>query len=168
MKVNESKEAIWLKRIFVDVTRCSGCRQCEMVCSFGKEKAFSSSTSRITVVKEDIFGLDLPIVCWHCNPCNAMENCPTKALERNEEGLVFVNEEKCIECEKCSETCVIGAIKFHPERKTPLICNQCGGKPLCVRECPTKALIYIETGRQQPKLPNQVIKETLKKWRIIA
>lgn len=158
-----------MKRILVDVNRCSGCRQCEMVCSFNSENKFGSSISKITVIKEDNFGLDLPIVCWHCNPCKAMKNCPTEALERNEEGLVFVNEKKCIGCEKCLATCTIGAIKLHPKRKTPLICNQCGGKPLCVQKCPTKALTYIETEtQQQPRLPDHVIKETLRRWRIIA
>lgn len=157
-----------MKRILTDIGRCSGCRLCEMVCSFGKEDAFASSTSRITVLREDNFGLDLPIVCWHCNPCNAMENCPTKALERNEKGLVFVKEEKCIGCEKCSEACVIGAIKLHPEKGTPQICDQCEGRPLCVQKCPTKALTYIETEEQQPRLPNQVIRETLRRWGIIA
>ena len=157
-----------MKRILVNVDRCSGCRQCEMVCSFSHENAFGSSISRITVMKEDIFGLDLPIICWHCSSCNAMENCPTEALERNEGGLIFVNEEKCIGCEICSKTCTIGAIKLHPKRCTPLICDQCGGKPLCVERCPTKALTYIKTEKQQPKPPNQVLEETLRRWRITA
>ncbi len=157
-----------MKRILVNVDRCSGCRQCEMICSFTHENAFGSSISRITVMKEDVFGLDLPIVCWHCSSCNAMENCPTEALERNEGGLIFVNEEKCIGCEICSKTCTIGAIKLHPKRSTPLICDQCGGKPLCVERCPTKALTYVEAEKQQPKLPNQVLEETLRRWRIIA
>jgi len=139
-----------------------------MVCSFNKEDAFGSSFSRITVMKEDNFGLDLPIVCWHCHPCKAMENCPSEALERSKDGLVFSKEEKCVGCGKCLETCIIGAIRLHPERNTPLICNHCGGKPLCVQECPTKALTYMETETQQPKLPNQIIKETLRRWKIIV
>jgi carbon-monoxide dehydrogenase iron sulfur subunit len=155
-----------LKKILVDVDRCSGCRQCEMVCSFTNENVFSPSLTRITVMKEDVLGLDLPIVCWHCKPCKAMENCPTKALERNMEGLVFVDEKKCVGCKKCLDMCPIGAIKLHPERNTPLICNLCGGKPLCVQKCPTKALTYIETEADKPKLPNQVVKEALRRWRI--
>jgi len=79
-----------------------------------------------------------------------------------------VNEEKCTGCGKCLETCIIGAIRLHPERKTPLICDQCGGKPLCIEKCPTKALRYIETERQQPKLANQIFKEALRRWGIIA
>jgi len=139
-----------------------------MMCSFSHENTFGSSTSRITVIKEDTFGLDLPIVCWHCTPCNAIRNCSEKALERSEEGLIFVNEKKCVKCGKCLEACIIGAIRLHPERNTPLICDQCGGKPLCVEKCPTKALTYIETEKQQPKLPNQVLEEALRRWGIIA
>jgi len=157
-----------LKRILVDVDRCSGCRLCEMVCSFSHENAFGSSISRITVVKEDVFGLDLPVVCWHCNPCNAMENCPADALERNGEGLIFVNEERCTGCGGCLEACTIGAIRLHPRRKTPLICDQCGGNPLCVEKCPTKALTYTEAETQQPRSTNQILKETLRRWRMIA
>jgi len=97
-----------------------------------------------------------------------MESCPAEALERSEEGLVLVNEEKCIGCETCLETCVIGSIKLHPERNTPLICNQCKGKPLCVEKCPTKALTYTETETHQPRSIDQVIKETLRRWRIVA
>lgn len=157
-----------MKRILTDVDRCSGCRLCAMICSFSKEGGFASSTSRIMVIKEDYFGLDLPIVCWHCNPCNAMGKCPTRALARNEEGLIFVKEDKCVGCEICSQACVIEAIRLHPERNTPQICDQCGGKPLCVQKCPTKALMYTETEEQQPRLPKQVIQETLRRWGVIA
>jgi len=157
-----------LKRILANVDRCSGCRQCEMVCSFNHENAFGSAISRITVMKEDVFGLDLPIVCWHCDPCNVMENCPTEALERNKEGLVSVNEEKCVECGLCLELCIISAIRLHPERSIPLICDQCDGKPLCVENCPTKALTYIESEKRQPTSPNRILEETLRRWRITA
>lgn len=157
-----------MKRILVDVNRCSGCRLCEMACSFFHEKKFSSSLSRIRVMKEDIFGFDLPIVCWHCEPCVAMENCPAEAFERNGQGLISVNKEKCTGCGKCLETCIIEAITLLSKTKKPLICDQCGGAPVCVEKCPTKALTYIATDRKQPELPNQILEETLRRWRMIA
>ena len=157
-----------MKRILVNVDRCSGCRRCEMICSFSHENAFGSSISRIIVKKEDIFGFDLPIVCWHCDPCSAMENCSSKALERREDGIIFVNEKKCVGCGKCLKTCIMGAIRLHPRNNIPLICDQCDGKPQCVEKCPTKALTYMEIEMQQPKLPTQIFEETLRRWRIIA
>jgi carbon-monoxide dehydrogenase iron sulfur subunit len=157
-----------LKRISADIGRCSGCRICETVCSFAKENAFAPSLARISVLRQDDFGLDYPIVCWHCDPCKAMENCPQEALERNGQGLVFVNEKKCVGCKVCLDACVIGATKLHPEKGIPQICDQCGGSPLCVQKCPTKALTYVEAEEQQPRLPSQVIKEALRRWGIIA
>jgi carbon-monoxide dehydrogenase iron sulfur subunit len=109
----------------------------------------------------------MPVICWHCRSCPPMKNCPTKALKRNPEGLVYVNEE-CVGCGKCMETCRVGAIKLHPEKHTPLICDQCGGKPSCVRKCPTKALVHLETNLQRPKLPSEILEKTLRKWRIVA
>jgi Fe-S-cluster-containing hydrogenase component 2 len=97
-----------------------------------------------------------------------MENCSAEALEKKEDGLIFVNEEKCVGCRKCVEACIIGAVKLHLEKKTPLICDQCDGKPQCVEKCPTKALTYAETTEQQPKLPKQILEETFKRWGIIA
>lgn len=157
-----------MKRIIVDVDRCSGCRMCEAVCAFAHENLFASSASRMTVVKEDVFGFDLPVMCWHCRHCLPMETCPSKALKRNLQGLVYVNEEECSGCGKCVKACRVGAIKLHPERHTPLICDQCNGKPLCVTKCPTRALTYSETRIQRPKLPSRVLEETLRKWRIVA
>ena len=156
-----------MKRIIVNVDLCSGCRICEAVCSFAHENLFGPSSSRITVLKEDVFGFDLPVVCWHCQRCLPMEICPSKALKRNAKGLIYVGE-KCTGCGKCVKACSTGAIKLHPVRHIPLICDQCGGKPICVSKCPTKALTHSVARMQRPKLPGKVLEETLKKWRIVA
>jgi carbon-monoxide dehydrogenase iron sulfur subunit len=157
-----------MKRILVNVDRCSGCRLCELTCSFKHEKRFAPSASRMTVMKEDGLGFDLPVICWHCKHCKPAESCPANAMERNAEGLICVDEEKCTGCGSCIELCPSGAIKLHPNKHTPLLCNQCGGRPLCVEKCPTKALTYAETRKQQPKSANKVLEETLRRWRITA
>ena len=157
-----------MKRIIVDVDRCSGCRLCEAVCSFAHENLFACSASRMTVLKEDGFGFDLPVVCWHCSRCPPLEKCPTKALKRSPEGLIYLSEEECVGCGKCVEACPVGAVRLHPDRHTPLICDQCGGKPLCVRKCPTKALTYSVTKIHRPRPPSKILEETLRKWRTVA
>jgi len=155
-----------MKRILVDVDRCSGCRLCELACSFKHEKWFRPSVSRITVMKEDGLGFDLPVICWHCNRCEPAESCPANALERNAEGLICVDEEKCTGCGNCVKLCPFGAIKLHPIKHTPLLCDQCGGRPLCVEKCPTRVLTYAETRTLQPKIPNKLLEETLRRWRV--
>ena len=157
-----------MKRIIVDVDRCSGCRLCEAVCSYFHEKLFAPAASRVTVSKEDMFGFDFPVLCFHCPRCPPIEVCPSKALKRDAAGLVYVEYGECTGCGRCVKACSIGAIKLHALRHVPLICDLCGGKPLCVSRCPTKALTYSETKNLRPKMPDKVFQETLRKWKIIA
>ncbi len=155
-----------MKRILPDARLCSGCRRCELICSFAHERTFQPSVSRIFVFKEDIFGFDLPLTCLHCDSCVAMESCPSKSLRRDSKGHLRVDEEKCSGCGLCMEKCPVGAIRLHPERRVPLICDLCGGKPLCVKKCPTEALSYSENGFSKPKTPDEVLRTTLKRWGI--
>ncbi len=156
-----------MKRIRVNVDTCSGCRRCELACSFAHENRFKPSTSRITVVKEDSWGFDLPVFCDHCEQCTALDACPSKALLRNENGLVFLDEGKCSGCGKCVKTCSLGAIRLDSTRHTPLLCDLCGGEPQCVEDCPTKALTYAAT-REKQSPRNEIMKDALRRWRVVA
>jgi len=157
-----------MKRILVNVDRCCGCRTCELACSFEHEKGFRPSVSRVTVMKEDGLGFDLPVICWHCDHCIPAERCPVNALQRGAEGLICVDEEKCTGCGSCTTLCPSGAIKLHPSKHTPLLCDQCGGRPMCVKKCPTKALRYAEARMQQPESPSGVLQETCRRWRVLG
>ena len=129
-----------IRYIVVDPSKCTGCRYCEVWCSFVHEGVFSSSLSRITVVKDDVIGLDYPVVCKFCDPALCIESCPSNALIRNENNVIVVIEEKCIGCSTCINVCPYGAIKMHPIKAIPLICDLCGGEPVCISKCPTNAL----------------------------
>ena len=129
-----------VKRIIVDPSKCTGCRYCEMWCSFTHENVFGSSFSRITVVKDDKLGLDYPVVCFFCDPAPCIDACPTGALRKNEHGVTVVDEDLCTSCGSCIAACPYGAVKKHPIKNKPIICDLCGGEPVCVAKCPTNAL----------------------------
>ena len=69
-----------MKRILVEPSSCAGCRICELACSFRHNGVFSPSLSRVTVLKVDKYGLDLPLFCRQCDRCHPIEACPTEAL----------------------------------------------------------------------------------------
>lgn len=155
-----------MKRLLVDAEKCSGCRFCEMVCSFHHKKRFSPSLSRVTVIKEDKYGLDYPIFCHQCDPCPSITACPAGALTRTELGIVTVDEEACTGCGACVEACVFDAVKLDESSK-PLICDLCGGEPVCAERCPTKALIFAES-EEAVSRPEEAFGELLRRWGIDA
>lgn len=153
-----------MRRIHVDVEKCAGCRYCEMLCSFYHEGRFSPRLSRVTVFKEDKYGLDYPVFCHQCDPCPSITACPNGALTRTESGVIILNEELCVGCGLCAESCTFNAVKLDESSK-PIICDLCGGEPLCVKRCPTGALSLVDS-EIEFKRPEEVFKAILKRWGI--
>ena len=162
-----------MKRIMVDLGKCTGCRTCEIVCSFERETVFNPKKSAIRVVKEELIGLDAPVVCQLCNHPKCVESCPEGALEKTLPlGVIKVKEEKCTGCRTCEEACPYGALSMHPDRDIPIICNLCDGKPACVDWCHAKALNF-SSPRSSERAQSKRFKTALtqycqlmKKWEI--
>jgi Fe-S-cluster-containing hydrogenase component 2 len=152
-----------LKRIIVNAEKCAGCRQCEMVCSFHHSDKFSPSISRVTVKKDDRYGLDYPVMCRQCNECPPIENCPTKAINRFN-GVIKIDLQVCIGCGQCVKSCKYDAVKLYQDKA--IICDQCSGEPECVNRCPTSALDYIETA-ESLETPGQVFTVLKQRWGIV-
>jgi carbon-monoxide dehydrogenase iron sulfur subunit len=153
-----------MKRLLVDSAECSGCRYCEMVCSFHHEGRFSPSLSRVTVIKEDKYGMDYPVFCRQCEDCPPIATCPTEALSKNWQGFIAVDTDACTGCGTCVEACKYGAVKLDG-RSNPLICDLCGGSPVCVERCPTGALRFEES-EEPSELPEEVFRELRGRWGI--
>jgi Fe-S-cluster-containing hydrogenase component 2 len=126
------KEAIWIAR---DLSKCSGCRKCEIICSLFHENRIWPEASRIRVFML-VPGLEFPHLCVQCSDYPCVEVCPTEALSIDRKtGAVLVNEEKCIACGKCIEACPGRVPHMHPTEEHIVICDLCGGDPQCVKIC---------------------------------
>ena len=151
-------------RIRVDAEKCSGCRLCEMVCSFHHEGRFSPRLSRVLVIKEDKYGLDYPVFCHQCDPCPSIATCSIGALTRTELGVIHVDGDACTGCGVCVEACTFDVIRLNGSQK-PLICDLCGGEPICVKKCPTGALAFVDFEGEVDH-PEEVFAELLRRWGI--
>jgi len=124
-------------------SQCSGCRMCELVCSFIHYKIFNPSLSRIRVTTSESSLVDFPVVCRQCHTPPCQEVCPTQAINRNNHlGVNQIEEEACIGCGECVRACPFGAIYIPNGEKTPISCDLCSGDPQCVKYCPNEILIY--------------------------
>ena len=89
-----------MKLVQVITDNCTGCRLCEMACSFYHEQECSATKSRIRIVKDEEFGHHLILFCTQCAEAPCIESCPVEALHRDEKtGVVVVDGELCTGCE---------------------------------------------------------------------
>jgi len=134
-----------MKKLVFNPELCTGCRSCEVACSFKKEKLFCPEKSRIRIVKIDEEGVDVPTGCEHCESASCQMVCPVRAIKRNSStGAVQIDADKCIGCKQCLVVCPFGAIHFDPEKKTVFKCDLCDGDPECVKWCYTGGVTYGE------------------------
>ena len=80
-------------------------------------------------------------VCNQCSEPACLDVCPTGAITKSAaDGIVRINETKCLGCGLCDLACPYGGIDFHPGSKKASKCDLCDGDPQCLSACPTKAI----------------------------
>ncbi|MFC2023263.1 4Fe-4S dicluster domain-containing protein [Chloroflexota bacterium] len=140
-----------VKRLSVREELCSGCRACEVACVAQHDLRFGTATARIRVVKIEPLGIDQPHVCRLCRPAPCLEACPTGALYRDQvTGAVLLEADECIGCSACADACPFEMAALHPEISLALICDLCGGAPVCVKRCATGAIAYADV-EEEPR-----------------
>ena len=131
------------RRVYVDDSKCNGCRICELRCSFEHFKVYAPSYARIHIKKNEYEGLTNPKVCRQCEKPYCMAACPEGAITQNKLGIIQVDAELCTGCGLCEEACPFESVTMHPTAQLSLICDTCGGDPQCVAYCPEEALHFF-------------------------
>ena len=132
------------KVLVVDPGKCTGCRNCQLVCSFRFQRAYSYSDGAIRVRKFEPTCLNVPLLCEHCVDPECVRVCPTEALRKDREtGMVIMLPEECTGCMSCVEACPFGAIFPRPGGKLVALCDLCQGDPQCAASCEPKAIEWV-------------------------
>lgn len=139
-----------VKTLFVDPSRCIGCRACEAAC---RECDSHKGESMVMVdfVDRGASVATQPTVCMHCEdpiaPCAQV--CPALAILVSEEGVVHqADPSRCIGCRNCVYACPFGVPKMDLGARLMKKCNLCfdrtsqGLQPWCAQACPTQAIWY--------------------------
>ncbi len=139
------------KALTINPEECRGCRICELICSFTKEREFNPKKSCIRILRNEWKASYTPVVCLQCSTLICATVCPAQAIKREKRtGAVIVNQDKCTHCRLCARACPIGAININRENE-PYVCDLCKGKPKCVEWCPVPGAIRYDTSSQENK-----------------
>ena len=166
--------------LVIDLDTCVGCHACAVACKqwndggqFGAlpdenprgAEPFGVWFNRVHTYEVDRgadappMTLHFPRSCLHCETPACVTVCPTGAsYKRAEDGIVLVDEDKCIGCKLCSWACPYGAREYSVERGTMQKCTLCVDRiyneslaphdrqPACVQACPTRARHFGDLG----------------------
>lgn len=142
------------KILLINLDQCTRCYACEVACKQENELPVGPRWCRvITIGPRKVDGklvMDfVPTMCFQCDDPICSRFCPTNAIERNENGIVLIDEEACTGCMLCIIGCPYGAIHFDQEKGKVGKCNFCseriesGLDPSCVQHCSGEALQFI-------------------------
>jgi Fe-S-cluster-containing dehydrogenase component len=156
----------------IDLAKCDGCGECTKACQ--KMHFIPPEREWIKVLKmqdtETTAPYWFPKPCFHCDnpPCTKV--CPVDATFKREDGIVLIDNERCIGCRFCMAACPysarffnwgppnqpaeVAAMPYSPEKGFPAKigtvekCDFCphaarkGELPACVSGCPMDAIYF--------------------------
>lgn len=156
------------KTKLIDVSKCTGCRGCQLACKqWNQQKAAQTENygtyqnppdlqaNTWTLIrfqeiagKEGVKWIFRKDGCMHCTDAACVKVCPSGALHYTAYGTVGIHHERCIGCKECIVACPFDIPRY--DRATDKIykCDLCltriqaALEPACVKACPTGALKF--------------------------
>jgi len=96
-----------------DLRRCIGCNACAVACkqenSLPHDVFFTRTLSEEAGEYPDVKRRYIPTLCNQCDDAPCERVCPTGATYTRHDGIVMVDEAKCIGCGSCIVACPYGA-----------------------------------------------------------
>jgi len=131
-------------RIKVRQQECNGCLSCMTVCSTVNEAYASLSGARVQVELSPFEGAPKITICRQCAKAACIEECPTGAIARDDDGYILVDYARCTAttdgCRGCIDACPFHAMFWNALTERVMKCELCHGDPQCVKTCAAGAL----------------------------
>ncbi len=150
----------------VDLSRCKNLRKCIAACQKWHYRPVETEWLTVKLMKDSDKGAPywFPKQCFHCDNPPCVKVCPVNATYKRTDGLVLIDNERCIGCKFCMAACPFSTrvfnwgepdlppeiqnAKYNPETGIPASvgtvekCDFCsdrarvGQLPPCAEACP--------------------------------
>jgi formate dehydrogenase iron-sulfur subunit len=138
-------------RFHFNMTKCIGCRSCEVACNEQNGNPADILWRRIGELEAGSYPATqrhyLSMGCNHCLDAECVKGCPVDAYTKDPvTGIVLHSADACIGCQYCVWNCPYSVPQFNPERGVVGKCDMCKGRledgfePACVNACPESAI----------------------------
>lgn len=107
----------------------------------------------------------IPVLCMQCDKPACMAACPEDAISKRADGIVALDQSKCIACGACTQACPYGAPYL---METADKCDFCAEKrldkgaqrPYCAQSCPGEAMVFCDLADASSPAAQQVLSGT--------
>ena len=107
--------------MLINLVKCVGCYACVIRC---KQEHFLppgivwgrlliSETGIYPKVTKQLY----PVLCSHCKEALCVKACPTGATRKREDGIVWIDQDKCVGCRYCLIACPYQVRSYYSEEK---------------------------------------------------
>lgn len=111
----------------------------------------------------------VPRLCNHCTKPACGDACPRKAIHKDANGVVYIDEAECEGCPDpvCMQGCPYKEVFFNPLHGVAQKCDAClsrlaeGVAPACVRQCPGR-MIWVDYLDNAEGAPHKLVNE----WKV--
>ena len=148
----------------VDLHLCMGCKGCEIACKVENEVPLSSWRLRVKYLDVGVFPTTTrnftPLRCNHCENAPCERVCPVSALHYLDNGIVNIDNERCIGCAGSIMACPYGAIYTDERANVADKCTFCYDTRIvngetttaCQATCPTKVRLFGDIDDEESDL----------------
>ncbi len=163
------------QNLCIDCERCvAACNETNKVPSYGYRTTILEKTAPNAVGRQTEF---IPMLCMQCNDPPCVRACPTLASYKDpNNGIVRIEDKKCIGCKACMIACPYNARYFNEEKHAIDKCNFCfdtrlsKGEKLtaCSAACPTGARTFGDLADHDGQIYRMVHQLERQVWTIRA
>ncbi len=154
----------------INSSQCGNCKACQVACQDKNGLPAEMRWRRVwqygggswvkqgNLVKPNgVFTYSVSVACMHCENPACVHVCPAGAITKRDDGVVLIDQDRCIGCRYCEWACPYGAPQYRADKGVMSKCTFCedllakGENPACVDACPMRAIEYGELSELRAK-----------------